>query len=220
MSARPTTDFTKSPRLRTALWQEGLITQETCRLTTNLSRANRRVITTGTEIGRTRMTTNRQGECAYRRVHSRRRFNVGQVLVLNDPPVAGGSLRTCTRSEIGRARMTYLQGECSHRRADLRRPFNVGRVLVLDTPLQECWHVISLWRFVVLLELLDLRVLGSQQPPSPARSWAPYPNTLQQSQPLVPSDCLLIVYRCTFRPLWLFTHSVPVYVPSPLTVCS
>ena len=32
--------------------------------------------------------------------------------------LAGGSLRTCTRTEIGRARMTYRQGECSCMRAE------------------------------------------------------------------------------------------------------
>ena len=31
---------------------------------------------------------------------------------------AGGSLRPRTRTEIGRARVTYLRGECSHRRAE------------------------------------------------------------------------------------------------------
>ena len=31
---------------------------------------------------------------------------------------AGGSLRTNTRTEIGRARMTHLQGECAYRRTE------------------------------------------------------------------------------------------------------
>jgi len=36
---------------------------------------------------------------------------------------AGESLRTSTRTEIGRALMTYIQGECSYRRADPVRRF-------------------------------------------------------------------------------------------------
>jgi len=30
------------------------------------------------------------------------------------PPLSGGSLRTSTRTKIGRARITHLQGECSY----------------------------------------------------------------------------------------------------------
>ena len=50
--------------------------------------------------------------------------------------LAGGSLSTTTRVEIGQARMTHLQGECStsYRRADSVRRFNVGRVLLLINP--------------------------------------------------------------------------------------
>ena len=47
----------------------------------------------------------------------------------------GGSLRTSTRIEIGRARKTHLQGKCSYGRADWVRQFSVDRVLVFNDPL-------------------------------------------------------------------------------------
>jgi len=49
-------------------------------------------------------------------------------------------LRTTTRAEIGRARMTYLQGECSYRRADSVRRFNVGRVSASGPTLSSCQY--------------------------------------------------------------------------------
>jgi hypothetical protein len=95
----------------------------------------------------------RSSACSQTPQQRRKRFNVVRVLVLNNPPchagyherddkagakqaprLAEGSLRTKTRNEIKRARMTYLQDDCSYGHADSVRRFTSGRVLFLNDP--------------------------------------------------------------------------------------
>jgi len=111
---------------------------------------------------RYRNTTHLQDECSYRRADPARRFNVGRVLVLSSPH--GGSLRTSTRTEIGRCTGVTLIVDTYTDARRRRRTSKAGRVLVLNKP----WRRMRRRRRTFKVG----RVLVLNNPPLPGL-WAP-----------------------------------------------